>query len=156
MGYCKLCLLKSVLGKPLSHFCKKCRFLKQRCPAFGHMEGEKLRKSVLSDLSEKNFPLVSAFLKQKKPLLKKICPAFRQMSLDLSPRFGYPKFNFESSKLHEISNLKNTKFDKILKILDQICPAFDQMGVFGFSEPRKCSICADLGSDARGGKLNLP
>ena len=111
---------------------------------FFAQEGEKLRKSVLSDLSEKNFPLVSAFLKQKKPLLKKICPAFRQMSLDLSPRFGYPKFNFESSKLHEISNLKKIKSD-------QICPAFDQMGEFGFSEPRKCSICADLGSDARGG-----
>ena len=101
-------------------------------------------ESVLSDLSEKNFPLVSAFLKQKKPLLKKICPAFRQILHDLSPDFGCPKCNFESSKLHEISNLKKIKSD-------QICPAFHQLGVFGFSEPQKCSICADLESDAREG-----
>jgi hypothetical protein len=61
----------------------------------------------------------------------------------MSTRFGCPKFNFESSKFHEISNLKNIKFDKNHKFLDQICPSFDQMGYvsdFDFLIFKSCQV----------------
>ena len=60
----------TILGGKLGMFASKDEFLAQ--------EGEKLRKSVLSDLSEKNFPLVSAFafLKQKKTPFEENMPSF--------------------------------------------------------------------------------
>ena len=89
--------MKGVFGQALSHFQEKELFSPQICPAFHLMgklgywhknciggklgmfastedffpqEGEILRENVLPSLFEKNFPKVSSFLKQKKPLLK--------------------------------------------------------------------------------------
>ena len=69
-------------------------------------------KRFSSTLSSKTFPLVSGFPKQKTLFLRQTCPAFSQVRDVGLLHFGCPKTNFQSSKFHEISNLKNEKFDQ--------------------------------------------
>ena len=70
-------------------------------------------KKVFFNSVVKNFPSVSSFPARKR-FLEQICPACCQVCCVGLLHFGWLKTNFQSSKFHKISNLKNEKFDQIM------------------------------------------
>ena len=73
---------------------------------------QKMGEKVFFNFVLKDFSLVSVFPKQKTLFLRQTCLAFSQVKDVGLLHFDCPKTNFQSSKFHEISNLKNEQFDQ--------------------------------------------